>query len=242
MPYRRLPNTDQARMRAIETALEKGKRVPYNDLAFSYLSLEKLQSIYPRLSGAIRQLNNAKQNQFDKSREYGEIFKKAKLYLTHFAQVLTFAVIREEMKPEVRAFYGLEVDSQRIPAMNLEKDVLEWGERIINGEHQRCMKGGSPIYSPSIALVKVHFDFFVEAYRNQKMLQNITNRASEQMIQVRDEADALIQLVWNEIEQKFSTLSEDIKREKAADYGVTYVYRPSELKKIEAEKLQANLF
>ncbi len=242
MPYRRLPNTDQARMRAIEAALEKGKRVPMKDLAFSYLSLEKLQAIYPRLSGSIRQLNSAKQNQFDKSREYGEIFKKAKLYLSHFVQVMTFAIIREEMKPDIRAFYGLEVNSQRLPALNLEKDVLEWGERIIKGEQQRCMKGGSPIYSPSIALVKVHFESFIEAYRHQKMLQNITNRASEQMNQVRDEADKLIQEVWNEVEERFNVFSEDVKREKATDYGVTYVYRPAELKKMEADKLQTNLF
>lgn len=242
MPYRRLPNTDQARMRAIEAALEKGKRVPMKDLAFCYLSLEKLQSIYPRLSGSIRQLNAAKQNQFDKSREYGEIFKKAKLYLSHFMQVMTFAIIREEMKPEARKYYGLDPNSQRLPALNLEKDVLEWGERTIKGEQQRCMHGGSPIYSPSIALVKVHFESFIDAYRHQKMLQNITNRASEQMNQVRDEADKLIQEVWNEVEEKFKLLPEDEKREKAADYGITYVYRPSELKKMEADKLQTNLF
>ncbi|PTN09062.1 hypothetical protein [Mangrovibacterium marinum] len=242
MPYRRLPNTDQARMRAIEAALEKGKRIATSELAFSYLSLEKLQSIYPRLSGSIRQLNAAKQNQFDKSREYGEIFKKAKLYLSHFLQVMSFAIIREELRPEVRAFYGLDPNSQRLPALNLEKDVLEWGERIIRGEAQRCQKGGSPIYSPSIALVKVHFEAFIDAFRHQKMLQNITNRASEQMNMVRDEADKLIQEVWNEVEEKFSMLPDDAKREKATSYGITYVYRPSELKKMEAEKLQTNLF
>lgn len=242
MPYRRLPNTDQARMRAIETALEKGKRVASKDLAFSQISLEKLQSVYPQLSGAIRQLNAAKQSQFDKSREYGEVFKKAKLYLTHFVQVMTFAIIREELKPEARAFYGLDVNSQRVPAINLEKDVLEWGEKIIVGEQRRCHQGGSPIYSPSIALVKVHFESFIEAYRHQKMLQNMTNRASEQMEVVRNDVDQLIQQVWNEVEDKFSNYPEDEKREKAAAYGVTYVYRPSELKKLDSEKLQPNLF
>lgn len=242
MPYRRLPNTDQARMRAIEAALEKGKRVAISELAFSYQSLQKLQTIYPRLSGAIRQLNAAKQNQFDKSKEYGETFKKTKLYLSHFLQVLNFAIIREELKPEVRAFYGLDVKTQRLPALNLEKDVLSWGERIISGEQQRCMKGGSPIYSPSIALVKVHFESFTEAFRHQKMLQNITNRASEQMNQVRKDVDALIQQVWNEVEQHFTNKVCDDPRERAASYGVTYVYRPAELKKMEAERLQTNLF
>ncbi|MGD9931328.1 MAG: hypothetical protein AB7U05_15005 [Mangrovibacterium sp.] len=242
MPYRRLPNTDQARMRAIETALEKGKRIAMKELAFSLQSLEKMQFLYPRLTAAIRQLNAAKQNQFDKSREYGETFKRAKLYISHFIQVMTFAIIREEIKPEARAFYGLEVNSQKIPTINLEKDVLEWGEKIISGEQKRCMHGGSPIYSPSIALVKVHYESFIDAYRHQMMLQNITNRASEQITQVREEADQLIQQVWNEIESRYSNLPDELKREKATDYGVTYFYRPAELKKMEADKLQTNLF
>ncbi|WP_423128596.1 hypothetical protein [Gaoshiqia sp. Z1-71] len=242
MPYRRLPNTDQARMRAIETALEKGKRKSLTELAFSQQSLEKLQFFYPRFSAAIRNLNAAKQNQFDKSKEYGDIFKRAKLYLSHFVQVLTFAIIREEIKPEVRKFYELDADSQKIPVLNLEKDVIEWGEKIIKGEQKRCMNGGSPIYSPSIALVKVHYESFIDAYRHQKMLQNITNRASSQMTTLRDEADALIQHVWNEVEEKFSALPDDLKREKCTDYGVIYIYRPSELKKMQAEKYQINLF
>ena len=241
MPYRRLPNTDQARMRAIESALEKGKRIASKELAFSETSLEKLQSLYPKLSGSIRQLNMAKQNQFEKSREYGEVFKKAKLYISHFLQVLTFAIVREEIKPEAKEFYGLDTKSQKIPSINLEKDVLEWGQKVIDGEQKRRIKGGNPIYNPSIALVKVHFELFVDAHRYQKALQNQTNRASQQIIDIRDEADKLIQEVWNEVEESFSDLSDEQKREDASEYGVTYVYRPSELKKMEAEKLQTNL-
>ena len=241
MPYRRLPNTDQARMRAIEAALEKGKRTAISELAFSLQTLEKLQFFYPRLLGAVRQLDNAKQNQFNKSREYGEIVKKAKLYLSHFVQVLTFAIIREELKPEARTFYGLDPHSQKVPALNLEKDILDWGERIISGEQKRCMKGGNPIYSPSIALVKVHYEFFIDAYREQKMLQNITNRASEQMNKVREEADELIQQLWNEVESTYDSVHDEQKREHASGYGIVYVYRSSELKKMEAGKLQTNL-
>ncbi|MGQ8337439.1 hypothetical protein ACUNWD_12880 [Sunxiuqinia sp. A32] len=241
MPYRRLPNTDQARQRAIEQALEKGKRTALTELAFSQQSLEKLQILYPHFSGAIRQLQSSKQTQFDRSNEYGNIFKKAKLYLSHFVQVLNFAILREEMKPEVREFYGLNPDTLNVPSLNLEKNVLEWGERIIEGERKRCMNGGSPIYSPSIALVKVHFESFQDAHRHMITLQNNTNRASQKMQDMRDRADELIQQVWNEVEERFSVFTSDVRREKAQEYGVTYVYRASELKKMEAEKLQTNL-
>jgi len=241
MPYRRLPNTDQARLRAIEAALEKGKRTPQKELAFSQETLEKLQSFYPRLLGAVRQLDTAKQNQFNKSKEYGEIVRKTKLYITHFAQVLTFAILREELKPEARACYGLDPHTQKIPVLNLETDILEWGEKIIKGEQNRCKQGGNPIYSPSIALVKVHYESFVEAYRYQMILQNITNKASELMTRVRAEADELIQKTWNEVEARFRFLADEQRREQAAEYGIIYILRPYEQKKIEAERLQINL-
>ena len=241
MPYRRLPNTDQARMKAIEMALEKGKRTVLRELAFSPQSLEKIQTLYPRLLNAVRQLQSAKQTQFDGANKYGNIFKKAKLYLSHFVQILNFAIIREEMKPEVRAFYELDINAIKVPPLNLEKDVLIWGERIIAGEQKRCMKGGSPIYSPSIALVKVHYESFKDAFHHQKVLQNITNKASLKVQEMRDEADAIIQYLWNEVEEKYELLPSELKREKAREYGLIYVFRQSELKRMENEKLQTNL-
>ncbi len=241
MPYRRLPNTDVARLRAIEAGLELGKRISINKLAFSQQSLEKLQTFYPHFLGAIRQLNISKQNQFDRSKEYGEIFRKAKLYMSHFLQVVNFAILRGEMKPDVIEYYGLKMNSKATPPLNLEANVLTWGERIIEGEQKRVMKGGSPIYSPSIALVKVHYEEFKEAYRHQKMLQNITNRASVKVAELRVQADELIQQMWNEVENSMIHFSDDEKREKASEYGIIYVYRASELKKTEIENLQQSI-
>jgi len=241
MPYRRLPNTDVARLRAIEAGLDIGKSTALKKLAFSQATLEKLQTFYPHFLSAIRQLNTSKQNQFDRSKEYGEIFRKAKLYLSHFLQVVNFAILRGEMKPEMIEFYGLKANSKATPTLNLEAHVLTWGERIIDGEQKRVMKGGSPIYSPSIALVKVHYEEFVDAYRHQKMLQNITNRASVRVAEMRENADLLIQEMWNEVETSLAHLSDDEKREKASQYGIVYVYRASEQKKLEIENLQQSI-
>ena len=241
MPYRRLPNTDVARLRAIEAGLDLGKKTALKNLAFSQQTLEKLQTFYPHFMGAIRQLNISKQNQFDRSKEYGEIFRKAKLYISHFLQVVNFAILRGEMKPEVVEYYGLQANSKATPPLNLEAHVMTWGERLIEGEQRRIKNGGSPIYSPSIALVKVHYEEFVEAYRHQKMLQNITNRASLKVSEMREQADLLIQEMWNEVENSLAHLSDDEKRDKASEYGIVYVYRASEQKKMEIENLQQSI-
>ncbi len=241
MPYRRLPNTDQARLRAMEACLDKGNTTSIRELAFSQQSLERLQIFYPRFSNAIKQLQVSRENQFKCAKDYGEVVKKAKLYISHFLQVLNFGIMREEIKPEVREYYGMDVNSKTIPPLNLESHILEWGEKAIVGEQKRTMHGGSPIYNPSIALVKVHFEDFKDAYRHQKMLQNITNRASGKVSGMRDEADSLIQHIWNEVEETFGVHSEEIKRKKSSAYGVVYIFRSSEKKRIEASRLQRNI-
>ena len=48
MPYRRLPNTDTARIRAMKTALEKGKDLPPNILAFSSKTIVNLRRFVPQ--------------------------------------------------------------------------------------------------------------------------------------------------------------------------------------------------
>jgi len=236
MPYRRLPNTDQMRIRAIKTALEKGRNVRVDQLSLSLPLYEKLEFFYPRLTEAVNELLIAKKMQFDRSSEYGEIVKKAKLYISHFIQVLKFSIQREELKPEVLLLYGLDPKSKKIPSLSLETDIIKWGKMVIEGEKRRCFMGGNPIYCPSAALVRVYYESFLDAYSDQEVLQKNTLRAYSVMEKIRKEADILIQNAWNEIENYFSNFSEEEKRQRSAEYGVVYVYRPQEMKKLKAEK------
>ena len=62
------------------------------------------------------------------------------------------------------------------------------------------------------------------------------------MADLRKEADEIILDIWNEVEEHFSELSDDLKREKAGEYGLTYVYRPMERIKKENHKINTNVF
>ena len=44
-----------------------------------------------------------------------------------------------------------------------ETEVIDWGKRLIDGEVKRKMNGNSPITNPTIAVVRVHYDNFIEA-------------------------------------------------------------------------------
>ena len=226
MPYRRLPNTDQARLRALQTAVTMGQKKETEDLAFSAKSLNHLRSFYTSFETTIKHHKLARTQQEKSSSAYLETERKSRLYLSHFIQVLNFAIQRGDMKPNVREFYGF--SEKKSPSLILDSEVLEWGKKIIEGEHKRISNGGNPLYNPSIALVKVKFDQFVDMYHFQKTLQNNTARWTSRVAELRKEADEIILDIWNEVEETYSALPDDDKREKATVYGLIYVYRPME--------------
>jgi hypothetical protein len=248
MPYRRLPNTDQARLRALKTALKVGQETPPFKLAFSQNSMQKLKYFLPIFEGSINEQKYAFKNQTLKSKEYIHLTKKAKLYISHFIQVLNFAIARGEMPTSARKFYGITETSKKIPSLNTETSIISFGERIIKGEQERIANRANPITNPTVAVVRVHYEKFLEAYRYQKLLQETSQRALNKISDLRDEADKIILAIWNEVEESFSELTEDLKRENCQHYGLVYVYRSSEKKrmlkkaKIQTQKENASTY
>ncbi len=241
MPYRRLPNTDQARLRALQTAVTMGQKKETEDLAFSAKSLNHLRSFYTSFESTIIHHKLARTQQEKSSSSYLETVRKSRLYLSHFIQVLNFAIQRGDLKSNVREFYGF--SEKKSPSLILDSEVLEWGKKIIEGEHKRISNGGNPLYNPSIALVKVKFDQFVDMYHFQKTLQNNTARWTTKVAELRKEADEIILDIWNEVEETFAALPDELKREKATEYGLIYVYRPMErIKTTQSSLIRKDVF
>ena len=236
MPYRRLPNTDQARLRALQTAILLGQKKDPEHLAFSAKSLNRLRAFYTNFETTLIHHKLARTQQEKSSNTYLATVRKARLYLSHFIQVLNFAIQRGDMKPAVREFYGF--NEKKSPSLIMDSEVLEWGKRIIEGEHKRVTHGGNPLYNPSIAIVKVKFDQFLDAYHFQKTLQSNTARWTSKVADLRKEADEIILDIWNEVEEHYSDLQDEQKREKAMEYGLTYVYRPMERIKNDPQKVK----
>ncbi len=236
MPYRRLPNTDLARVRALKAALSISMRKPQHELAFSYLLLQKIDIFMPKYELAIRNYRQALAQQSQRGKEYNQKLRKAKLYVSHFIQVLNFAIIRGEIKPEAREFYGIKKTSKSTPSLMQDAKVIEWGEKLLKGEQERTNKGGNAIYSPSIALVRVACESFKQAFNNQKILRQNTQRLLDKVAEHRKEADALILKLWNEVEQKFEHLNDEAKRKACAEYGIVYVWRRGEKERLQQQK------
>lgn len=232
----------------MKAALKKGQQEELDTIAYPFALKQKIEFFLPKFEVAIANSQMAREKQFDNSPKFSEYSKKAKLYISHFIQVLNFCIARGELKPSARTFYGLKENSSKVPPLLTEQDLLQWGEKIIAGEQNRLSNGGgNPIYCPSIALVKVNYENFKENFTRQKQFQTNSARESNNVAQYRDEADSLILNVWNGVECYFEGVKdEEERRYMCEEYGLVYVFRRGEKEKIrrrkEAEKITLKLF
>ena len=229
MPYRRLPNTDQASIGALKSAVGKGDVYNVNELAISLNTLSEARNFLSKFEIAHNYYAQCYDNQVKESPKHQSNVKTARLYISHFIQVLNLSVLRSEVKPIHKKLYCLPIDNYNVPDLTSEAAMVEWGKRIIEGERKRTSQGGVPIYNPTIAKVKVHYDIFVDSYERQKALQVLTNRSLEGLATMRTRADELILDIWNQVEEKFRNISpNELRLDKCRDYGVIYYYRTGE--------------
>jgi hypothetical protein len=229
MPYRRLPNTDLARLRALRIAYEKGKELPPFQLAFTQATFQKVISNMHAFEKTVQESRQAYNKQVEKSKEYARLLRKAKLYMSHFIQVVNMAILRSDLSPSDRDYFGFGRDQSRVPSFSSENEVIKWGEKLIQGETLRMKKGLTPITNPTIAVVKVRYEGFMEAYRFQKILQKNLQRSQEKLVEQRKIIDGVITAIWNEVEEHFKNLPDEDRRNHSKIYGLVYFYRKSEL-------------
>jgi hypothetical protein len=231
MPYRRLPNTDAARQKALMVANKLGRELPPFKLAFSQSTFQRVQSFLPVFEKVLHEAKSAYSAQVKRNKDYMRIQKKAKLYISHFIQVVNMAMMRGDLPESERTMFGMSENFQKLPSLNSESDLITWGEKLIHGEDLRKGKGLSPITNPTIAVVKVRYEQFLDAYKSQKTLQKSYQRSQEQLVGMRKEADNIIVSVWNEVEKTFADEHDDHKRKMCEEYGITYVFRKNESEK-----------
>ena len=229
MPYRRLPNTDQARIRALKAVVVKGEVCNVYDLAVSLKSLPEARNFLTKFEAAQAYYMECFERQAQAGRKHLMNVKTARLYLSHFIQVLHLAVIRSEVRTAHLAYYGLEDSKNNVPDLSTESALVEWGRKIVDGETRRISQGGIPIYNPTIAKVRVHYDIFMDSYEKQRNYQSLTARSLETLASMRAEADGLILDIWNQVEEKYIEVSpNEVRLDLCRDYGLVYYYRSGE--------------
>jgi len=226
MPYRRLPNTDNARIKALRTAIEK-RSSPYGNDVLSF-DMQGLRVMLRNFENAQTMYKESLNKQVAENRRFQAKVKNARLYISHFIQVLNLCVIRNEIKKEAKALYHLDPDNFAVPDLSSNDALISWGDKIIKGEQERLRQGGVPIYNPTMARVNVAYSMFKEAYFAQKTYQNTTTRQLETLSQQREAIDKALTQLWNQIENAFNNLPYPQRLDKCKEFGIVYYLRKGE--------------
>jgi hypothetical protein len=237
MPYRRLPKTDQARIRALKAAVDSSVKGGIFTNVLTHDTYHRAKELLERFSREVAVYKRCVAEQSPKkgNESYEAALKKARMYVSHFIQVLSMCIMRGEVARSKRPYYGLPENEDTVPNLFSEASVLEWGQKIIAGEQRRQGEGGVPIYNPTMGRVSVVFELFKEMYDRRHLLQTRTAEALANISNMRYEVDELIFEVWGEVEKSFASLSGDARIKKCAEYGVIYYYRPDRAKKRNAD-------
>ena len=228
MPYRRLPNTDTARIKALKTAIEKADQTDFKELHISTKVLHSAKTALSHFEALCIRYHQLHEIQVKANRSFIGKVRNARMYISHFVQVLYMSIVREEIKEKQLEFYGLENANHTLPDFSSNELLLEWGEKIINGEKKRVSRGGVPIYNPSIAKVNVMYLLFKEGYQTQRLHQKATQRAMDEVANYREIVDKIIYEIWEEVEKSSDDIPVEQRIDRNREYGVVYYYRKGE--------------
>ena len=230
MPYRRLPKTDQARLHALQRAVQQAANAPYNEQAINYRTLSEAQRFLMQFENQVAQYHANFDSKVSANRQYRHRVRNARMYISHFIQVLNLAVVRGEIKRNQKELYKLNPKSNALPDLTTEEGLLEWGQNIIDGENQRIAAGGFAIYNPTINKVKVHYEMFKEDYTNHQLHKKTHSRVFEDTDPLRKQADTIILSIWDQVEAFYKDELPYAKLQKCQAYGMIYYYRTGEAK------------
>lgn len=238
MPYRRLPNTDQARLRALRTAIQQADKQNFGEQVIAYKTLHEAKTYLSIFEKQLIQYQQTLESQVSANKRYQQIVHNARLYISHFIQVFNLSVIRGDIKKEHKLFYQLDPNVHTVPDLSTESSLLHWGKCIIDGENERIRNGGLPIYNPAIAKVKVHYEVFKEYKSTQKQYQNTTNRNWEELVSLREQGDLIILDIWNQVELNYKDERPYTRLMKCNSFGLVYYYRKGEKILTKADDLE----
>lgn len=228
MPYRRLPKTDQARLHALQQAVRQASEAAFNQQAINYKTLIEAQRLLMQFENQVAQYHANVDTKVSDNKQYRHKVRNARMYISHFIQVLNLAAIRGEIKKGQKELYKLDPNNHTLPDLSTEELLLQWGKNIIEGEQARTSQGGFPIYNPPINKVQVHYDIFREHYNTHIVHKKTHSRVFENIETMRKQIDALVLSIWDQVEEFYKDELPYAKLTKCQAYGMIYYYRTGE--------------
>lgn len=219
---RKLPDSDKKRKVALDTTkIKKDNTVPA-DVIITPATIARLDATQPVFKEKMQKRDDALAAQGGATTAKNLAMEESRMYNSHFIQVFNLGVERGDFPKEHRAFYHLDINSNSVPLQNTEAEVTQLGEWLVEGDPRRITAGGDPMAMPTIAQVTTKYDVFISANATQSTLKDAFDAAQEVVSGMREEVDALILRIWNEVETAFDNEPIESRRRNAREWGIVY--------------------
>ena len=228
MPFRRLPDTDAGRTKALTTAKEKADTTDPAQWAIDAATKARLDATLPSWKTEVTERGTALSGQLEASKEEDEAQAFCALTSTHFIQVFNLGIKRGVYKASDRAYYGIDGNDENTPRITTEADTTLWAQRLIDGEAERTAAGGADMANPSVDDVQAAFADWQSKHTTQSGKKDEYDKEQEDVEGMRPDVDDLIVDIWDEVEFTFRKDDAPSKRRKAREWGVFYDTRPGE--------------
>jgi hypothetical protein len=225
-------------IRTLKTARDEWKNTPVAaDRAISADHWAKLDDAVPtsflnKLLKEASDVDLALAAQAPLSDQFGQVYARLTLFVSHFHQVLDMGIARGAFAAGARGYYGRDIGATSIPDLSNQIAVMEAAEAIVTGEAARATAEGAAYVAmalPSAAEVATLRTQFL-AVRNTRELALVkTDREREELMALYTEAQILAVDICDTVEFFFRKDTNDgSRRTKCERWGVVYHFEPGE--------------
>jgi len=220
---REIPRSDEGRDLALTAGKNRKDTVAPADMAITPATILRLDTIQPNFKAKMLARGVALSAQSGSTSGVDLAKAASKMFTSHFIQVFNLGVTRSVYPKADRAYYQLDVNSEAVPSMGTEQEILLWGERIKPGDLARVAAGGAAMSNPTQLEVNTKVLDFKTKNTDQSNKKTAYDHAQENVEALHEEADKVIKKVWDEVETFYNEETPASKRRKSREWGVVYV-------------------
>ncbi len=228
MPKRQLANSNPKRFRALKAVKDRKDVTAPADVPLTANTITRFDTFFPQYKTKYLAVQTALAGQSILTNQIKTAKITAGYFVADFIDALQNAIRRGTFDASVRALYGLPVGAPHRPPLHTEQEILDWGERVHDGETARIAAGGAPISFPSLADVDGAVGAFKTLNLNQAAAKTVYDNAQEALEAMNEDCDKLILKMWNEMEAAFDEGDKPSVRRKCREWGVVYIPNPGE--------------
>lgn len=220
---RRLPQSNAGRQQAIALAKLKNDTVPPATPVLNPATVARLNDMAANYPTALQGMANAQAALSNNTKAKNPLMNVLKIFVSHFIQVFNLGVARGKYPQADRAYYQLDVESDALPNLDSESNIMLWAQRVVQGDGSRVTAGGLPMANPEVLEVINAQTPAVAAFTDQSTLADALDTQQEAIDTLNVEADKVIKRVWDEVEAFHGEETAESKRANAREWGVVYV-------------------